>query len=119
MHGDTGDFDTVLDLCRNDHRRIALAVLATEGRAVTGDDLTTAILEYNHQTPASEVGEDVLTRVTNSLYHEHIPRLESAGVVDHDRERDRVEPTDRLEELRPSLDTIVELDPGLEPPIEL
>ncbi|MFC4438379.1 MULTISPECIES: DUF7344 domain-containing protein [Natrialbaceae] len=112
-------FDTVLDLCEDKHCRIVLAVLAEEQRSLTVNDLRRTILTYNHHTPVTEVSEEVLTKIQHSLYKTHIPKLESAGVVDYDSERQLVEPTEQFDQLQPHLSEILGIDPDLDEPIEL
>ncbi|MFP9193776.1 DUF7344 domain-containing protein [Natronosalvus vescus] len=113
------EFDTILDLCRDQHRRIVLAVLAEEHRSLTLDDLSKAILKYNHQTPVTAASEEVLTEIRLTLYHEHIPKLESEGIIEYDTERQHVVPTKQLDQLNPSLFAIIEADPGLQVPVAL
>ncbi|MFC4989315.1 DUF7344 domain-containing protein [Saliphagus infecundisoli] len=113
------NFATVLDLCRDEHRRIILAVLAEEQHSLTVNDLTKVILKYNHRTPVTEVSEEVLTQIQLSLHNVHIPTLESAGVIEYDPERQHVELTAQFDQLQPYLDVILNADPGLEEPIEL
>lgn len=112
-------FDAVLDLCGNRHRRIVLAVLAAERRSLTVNDLRTAILEYNHHEQVTDASETVLTEITLSLHHAHIPKLEAAGVVEYDSERQLVGPTERFDQLQPQLATIIDADPELEEPTAL
>ncbi|MCU4926319.1 hypothetical protein OB905_10035 [Halobacteria archaeon AArc-dxtr1] len=112
-------FDTVLDLCREEVRRIILAVLAEEQRSLTVNDLRGTILTYNHQTPVIHASEEVLTEIRISLSHTHIPKLESAGVIDYDSERKLVEPTEQFDQLQPHLSAIIDTDPDLDEPIEL
>ncbi|MCU4974126.1 hypothetical protein OB955_15460 [Halobacteria archaeon AArc-m2/3/4] len=119
MSRDSTEFDAVLDLCRDHHRRIVLAVLAEERRPLTMNDLSKAILKYNHSTPVTEVSEEVLTEIRLSLYHEHIPKLESEEIIEYDPERQHVVPTERFDQLRPSLSVIIEVDPDLQVPVEL
>lgn len=119
MSGDSIDFDTVLDLCRDQHRRIVLAVLAEERRSLTMNDLTKAVLTYNHRTPVTEASEAMLVEIRLALAHEHVPKLVAAGVVDYDPERQHVVPTERFDRLQPSLAAIVEADPELDRPVDL
>lgn len=115
----THQFDTVLDLCTDQHRRIVLAILTEERRSLTVDDLTETIVKYNHQASMSDVSEDVLDQVRLSLHHVHLPKLAQAGVVEYDPERHRVEPTEQFDLLQPSLSAILDADPTLDVPIEL
>ncbi|QFU82266.1 DUF7344 domain-containing protein [Natronorubrum aibiense] len=112
-------FDTVLDVCGDEHRRIILAVLAEEQRSLTVNDLRSTILNYNHHTPVTEASEEVLTEIQSSLSHTHIPKLESAGVIEYDSERQLVEPTEQFDQLQPHLSAILGTDPNLDEPIEL
>lgn len=112
-------FEAVLDLCENRHRRVVLAVLAAEQRSLTVNDLRTAILEYNHHEHVTDASEGVLTEIELSLHHAHIPKLEDAGVVEYDSERQLVVPTERLDQLQPQLAAIFDADPELEEPATL
>ena len=115
---DTIAFDTVLDLCRDQHRRIVLAVLAEEHRSLTLNDLTKSILKYNYRAPMTEVSREVTTRIRCSLHHVYLPKLASAGVVEYDLERHLVEPTEQFDQLQLILSTILEEDPSLEATVE-
>ena len=112
-------FDTVLDLCRDEYCRIVLAVLAEEQRSLTVNNLRRTILSCNHHTPVTETSESVLTEIRLSLCHTHIPKLESAGVIEYDSERQLVEPTEQFDQLQPDLSAILGTGPDLDEPIEL
>lgn len=116
---DSKSFDSVLDLCQNQHRRIVLGVLAEEQRSLTLNDLTKTVLKYNHQTPLTEASEDVLTEIRVSLYHIHLPKLAAAGFIHYDPEHQLVEPTEHLDQMQPTLSTILTADPSLKASIEL
>ena len=119
MVGTSTAFDSVLDLCQHQHRRIVLGTLAEEQRSLTLNDLTKAVLKYNHQTPVTEASEGVLTEIRLSLYHVHLPKLAAAGLIDYDPERELVEPTEQFEQVQPTLSTILNADPSLEAPMTL
>ncbi|WP_049912606.1 DUF7344 domain-containing protein [Natrialba hulunbeirensis] len=112
-------FDTVLDLCGDEHRRIILAVLAAEQRSLMVNDLRSTILTHNHHMPVTDASEEVLTEIQSSLHHTHIPKLESAGIIEYDSERQLVEPTEQFDQLQPHLSAILGTDPNLDEPIEL
>lgn len=115
----TTEFDTVLDLCRDRHRRTVLAVLANRHRSLTLDDLVKAIVKHNHHLSVSEVSGDELSQIRIALSHKHVPAMEAASVIDYDLDRELVEPTARFDDLQPYLSTVIEADPELEPPVEL
>ncbi|MDG5761766.1 hypothetical protein QA600_20805 [Natronococcus sp. A-GB1] len=113
------DFDLVLDLCQDKHRRIILGVLATERRPLTLNDLTKTVLKHNHQMPLTEISEEALTPIRVSMHHQHIPRLTAAEIIRYDPKRRLVEPTAEFERVEPYLSVILEADPDLEPPVDL
>jgi hypothetical protein len=109
-------FDTILDLCRVQQRRIVLSVLADEHRPLTVRDLTHVITTHNHDAPLTEVPEKAVTQIQVSLHHIHLPKLEAAGVIEYDPKNQLVELTNEFDQLQPALSTIVDADPGLDPP---
>ena len=111
--------DSILDACQHQHRRIVLALLATEGRSLTLNDLTQTVLEYNHQASPMEVSEDVPTEIRLSLHHAHLPKLASNGFITYRPDQRLVEPTEQFEQVEPALAMILDADPTLETPIEL
>ncbi|WP_411965714.1 hypothetical protein [Haloferax sp. YSMS24] len=113
------DFNSVLSLCQNQTRRIVLAVLTEEHRSLTLNDLTKTVLTYNHQTSSTEASEDAMTKVRLSLHHVHLPKLASGGLITYDPERQFVEPTELLDQMQPTLSTILGADPSLDAPMEL
>lgn len=105
-------FDSVLNVCQNQHRRIVLKILLKEQRPLTLDELTKAILKYNYHTPPTEAAEDVVTEIRVSLYQIHLPRLASEGFINYDREQEFVEPAEQLEQGQSALSTILAADPS-------
>jgi hypothetical protein len=112
-------FDSILDLCRNQHRRIVLGILAAEQRSVTLDDLTETVLKYNHHTPLTKAPDDVLAETRTLLHHHHLPKLTSEGLITYDPDREHVAATEQFEQVQPTVSTILDADPKLEAPIEL
>ena len=112
-------FDSVVDLCRNQHRRIVLGILAAEQRSVTLTDLTQAVLKYSHQIPHTEASEDVLAKIRNSFHHHHLPKLTSEGLVTYEPDRGLVAATEQFEKVQPTVSAILDADPELDAPIEL
>ena len=119
MSEDSLAFDSVLDLCQHQHRRIVLGMLAEEQRSLTLNDFAKSILKYNHHTPITEASVDVLTEIRLSLYHVHLPKLASEGFIHYDSERHLVEPTEQFELVQPTLSTILDADSSLEAPMKL
>ncbi|AHF99877.1 hypothetical protein HALLA_14845 [Halostagnicola larsenii XH-48] len=114
MSDATGELDTVLELCRVEHRRIVLAILLKDRRALTLNDLTKEIVRHNHRMSITDVPSETVSRIHLSVVHQHVPKLADAKVITYDRERQLVEPTDRLDGLESSLSTIIGLDSDLD-----
>ncbi|WP_224333834.1 DUF7344 domain-containing protein [Haloprofundus halobius] len=119
MSRDSIAFDSILNLCQNQQRRIVLAILVAEQRSLTLDELTKTVFEYNHRTPLTEVSVDVRAEIRLSLYHVHLPKLASEGLISFDSDRQLVEPTEQFEQGQPTVSTILDADPTVEVPIEL
>ncbi|MFC6826274.1 DUF7344 domain-containing protein [Halopelagius fulvigenes] len=113
MSRSLSEFDTILDLCEDKHRRIVLAVLAEQQRSLTMDDLTKMVVKHDHQTPLTEISGEIVTRIKIGLRHAHIPKLEEAGLVDYDSDRQLVEPTAEFDRVEPHLSAILGADPEL------
>lgn len=85
-------------------RRVVRHLLEYVEEPVPVDALATAIARAEHDDPAEGLDSEVRERVAISLDHSHLPTLEAAGVVDHDRTRDRVTATPAIEEIEPFLE---------------
>ncbi|PSQ07281.1 hypothetical protein BRC97_03910 [Halobacteriales archaeon QS_6_71_20] len=118
MSDDPVTFDSVLDLCRHQHRRTVLVALAEERAPVTLDELTRRIVEYDDRSARRMSADGVSEDVRISLLHVHLPKLASEGFVTHDRDRQVVEPTERFERARPTVSRVLAADPALKTPIE-
>ncbi|KAA9396472.1 hypothetical protein Har1130_17510 [Haloarcula sp. CBA1130] len=119
MSGSSLSFDSLLNLCQHQHRRIVLAALTEEQRSLTLDELTQAVLKHNHQTAITEVSEDVIAEIRNSLYHVHLPKLASGGLISNYPDRQFVEPGEQFDQVQQTVSAILDADPTLEGPIEL
>ena len=111
-------FDAVLDLCRNEHRRIVLALLMTEEQSLTLDDITRTVLTCNHHISPTEASEEELARTRSSLHHNHLPKLASEGLIIYEPDKGHVAVTERFEEAQPVVSTVLDMDPKLETPVE-
>ncbi|MFC4541903.1 hypothetical protein ACFO5R_08170 [Halosolutus amylolyticus] len=119
MVGHTTEFDTVLELCKEQHRRIILATLAHEKRSLTVSDLTETILKHNHHAPLAEVSEEESKQIRLALHHLHLPKLADQSLVSYEQEPQLVELTPQFDQLQPQLSAIIKADPDLDAPISL
>lgn len=113
MVGTSLGFDTVLDLCANERRRIVLAALAAEDRTRSITDLTRTIVREQRHADVDDVPDETVEQIRSSLHHSHLPKLESAGLVEYDTETNHLERTDDFEDLQPHLSAILGADPML------
>lgn len=113
MVGTPVAFDTVLELCSDERRRIVLAALAADDRIWSIEDLVRTIVTERRQAEVDEVPDEAVARLRTSLHHNHIPQLESAGLVEYDAETNRLERTEHFEDLQPHLSAILGADPML------
>lgn len=114
MSDDSSEFDTALELCSNKHRRIVLAILLKEKRALTLNDLTKEIVKHNHHTLITDIPSEEVNRTYLLLYHQHIPKLSEMGIVTQEKEHQLVKPTEQLAQLQPYLSIIIGADPELD-----
>lgn len=106
-------FDTVLDLCVDERRRIILAAIAAEDRSWSIATLTRTIVQEERHADVDDVPDEVVARIRSSLHHNHLPQIEAAGLIEYDAETNRLERTEEFEELQPHLSSILGADPVL------
>lgn len=109
-------YDSILALCQDEQRRIVLATLAEEQQSLTINDLAKTIHTDTQQTPMTAMPDDKLSEIGLSLHHVHLPKLDSAGLISYDAERQTVEPTELFDRVQPTMSPILAADPELETP---
>lgn len=82
---------TIIEAIRNQRRRYALYYLYTQYGSVDLDELVTQVAAWETCSPPEEVRSSQRRSVYTSLYQTHLPRLEKNGLVNFDRDRNRVE----------------------------
>ncbi|WP_306054651.1 DUF7344 domain-containing protein [Natronococcus wangiae] len=83
-------------------RRIALACLLEAERALTVDELANEVAVRERETREAADG---IERMRIELYHKQIPLLANSNLVRYGADRNRVEPTDRVDEIEAFLPT--------------
>ncbi|MDS0477753.1 hypothetical protein [Natrinema sp. 1APR25-10V2] len=91
--------DAVHALLSDSVRRNALQYLTTQRRPVTVRRLATELAAVKYGVPSTEVLTEHRREVVLHLRHAHLPALHDAGVIDWDRERDRIALTPLLDQL--------------------
>ena len=110
------EFDSILEQCSDQHRRIVLVALTSQQRPLAVNDLAKTIVRYGHHESLREVPEEVFEQIQLALHHVHLPKLEAGGFVEYDWTRHLVDPTAQFDELGTTLAAIIEADPDLELP---
>lgn len=93
--GDTGvpaeSVDEALSLLADRRRRYALYHLRDgDGGGIPLGELARGVAAVERDTDPDHVPEDEFERVYLGLRHNHVPRLEDAGVVEYDEDDNRV-----------------------------
>jgi hypothetical protein len=93
---DSRSLDSHLALLTDERRRCVLRCLREASAPVALADLTSMVaeMESEHSSPNPP---DHLDAVHHSLYHVHVPKLADMDVVEHDRDRNTVEPAANVE----------------------
>lgn len=89
----------VYDCLSRPRRRYALYRLEEVDDPLSLPDLAEDVAEWEAETSRSELSDERVKDVYMSLYHNHVPRLEDAGLVEYDQEQDAVELVKSPEEL--------------------
>lgn len=81
----------VFDLLADEHRRHAVAYLATCEESVTISELAAEIATRSSNRPRTAIPTQQTRSIMIDLHHKHVPKLAEAGVVEYDRECGLVE----------------------------
>jgi DNA-binding transcriptional ArsR family regulator len=88
-------------------RRVALSLLS-DHQELTLPDLADEIAEREHRRSLTDIPPETVRELYLELYHQHVPRLESADLVTYSQDQDRVAVTDLGREVERQLLTPVE-----------
>ncbi|QLG60740.1 DUF7344 domain-containing protein [Halorarum salinum] len=92
--------DVVLDLLADQRRRDVLACLEGSTQSIPLTELAEDIAARENEGSLTEVPNAEVRTIQLSLHHVHLPKLDDAGAVEYDRDRNLTrasEPTDRVE----------------------
>ncbi len=88
----TAAVDETLSLLASQRRRLLLSVMATYGQELTLPDAAEEVAVREAGQNVRELSAERIATVYISLYHDHLPRLVDAGLLEYDQERDLVSP---------------------------
>lgn len=84
--------DEAFSILSNERRRLFLDVMRTYSEEITLPDAAEEVAVRETGCPVPELSADRVANVYISLYHDHLPRLVDAGLLEYDQERDLVSP---------------------------
>ncbi|TQQ79329.1 hypothetical protein EGH24_11910 [Halonotius terrestris] len=87
--------DLVFDILSNTRRRMVLYYLRRHGGPAAVQDIAEEIAALENDVDPEELSRQQQKRVYVSLYQTHLPKLETAGVIEYDEDDGRVSLTAR------------------------
>ncbi|MFC6826614.1 DUF7344 domain-containing protein [Halopelagius fulvigenes] len=90
------------------HRLAAVGILAAKDRSVTLSSLAEGVAAEIRDVERGKIPKRDIEQVEITLHHNHLPKLDDAGVLEYSPEDHRVVPTDGLktaETLTKTIDT--------------
>lgn len=85
--------DEAFELLANTRRRLLLEVMGTYEEQLTLPDAAEEVAVRETGRAVTDLSAERVANVYISLYHDHLPRLVDAGLLEYDQERDLVAPT--------------------------
>ncbi len=101
--------DSLFELLANRRRRYILCRLLDGTGRADRRELAGEIAAWDAAEPASAIREEKMKRVFVSLLHHHLPKMEDAGVIEHDANSGVVTLTDATE-FEPLLEAVRDVD---------
>lgn len=84
--------DEAFELLAHTRRRLLLEVMRTYGEQLTLPDAAEEVAVRESGRSVADLSAERVANVYISLYHDHLPRLVDAGLLEYDQERDLVSP---------------------------
>lgn len=102
-------------LLQTSRRREAISYLLNTDGSARMRKVAEYVAATEHETSPTELTTAQYQRVYIPLYQSHLPKLDEYGVIEYDKSRGLVRPTDRLEIFRPYLDLASSTDTNVQP----
>lgn len=84
--------DEAFELLAEQRRRLLLEVMRTYAEPLTLPDAAEEVAVRETGRPVPNIPAERVAEIYTSLYHDHLPRLVDAGLLEYDQERDLVSP---------------------------
>lgn len=102
-HQDPLEPDDIYHLLQTRRRRDVLRYLHADDGRVRLRELAEQIAAWEAETTVENLTSSQRQRVYISLYQTHLPKLDTHGIIEYDKDRGTIEPTPRVSELVPYL----------------
>lgn len=99
---DPASIDATFRLLADRRRRLLLYVMRTHDESLTLPDAAEEVASREIGRPLPTISPERVAEVYHSLYHDHLPRLVDANLLEYDQQRDLVFPAERSPEPEPS-----------------
>ncbi len=94
----------IFHILQTSRRRETIRYLLDNDGPVRMRDIAEHVAALEHDTTVRKLESTQRQRVYIPLYQSHLPTLEEEGIIEYDKSRGIVRPTDQLELFRPYLD---------------
>ncbi|SEV87638.1 DUF7344 domain-containing protein [Natrinema salifodinae] len=94
----------IFHILQTNRRRDAIRYLLDREDPVKMRDIAEVIAANEHETTVAELTSTQRQRVYIPLYQKHLPKLDEKGIIEYNKSRGIVRPTDQLEIFRPYLE---------------
>ncbi|SFS70899.1 DUF7344 domain-containing protein [Halostagnicola kamekurae] len=84
--------DETLAVLADQRRRLLLEVMDEYGESITLPDAAEEVAKREAGRPVAALSAEEVANVYISLYHDHLPRLVGADLVEYNQDRDLVSP---------------------------
>jgi hypothetical protein len=98
--------DELFDVLANRRRRYAVHALDDADGATEIGDVAEQVAAWEYGVDVEQVSYEERKRVYTALQQSHFPMMDDAGVVDFDKNRGTVEPTESLDDVEVYMDVV-------------
>ncbi|WP_339104287.1 hypothetical protein [Haloterrigena salinisoli] len=96
--------DEIFHILQTNRRRDVIVYLLDKEDPIKMRDIAEIVAAKENETTVANLTSAQRQRVYIPLYQNHLPKLDEEGIIEYDKPRGIVRPTDRLEIFRPYLD---------------
>lgn len=96
--------DDIFHILQTNRRRDAIRYLLEKNDALKMRDIAEYVAARENDTTVAELSSTERQRVYIPLYQSHLPKLDKEGIIEYNKSRGIVRPTEKLELFRPYLE---------------